>query len=202
MCGSLLSSTMAISLPNLPATFLASLPLHCFPHLWLQHQTSCYIALPCSFATISQEQFPGTFIFLNTTVQFKSTLSESKASGFHILSCPGRTTMPMELRELGEMGWDESIPRLKCHKLLLFLPKVQVFIFNKCLSDCCVPLVNFQSPKMVVLENSVHFHHWFLDIRIAKLLTLPFFSLTSSVHLSSISFFFCFLGWVISVDLS
>ena len=82
------------------------------------------------------------------TLQLQSVLSDSRASGFHTLSCPGRTTMPTEPR-VGETGWDESTPRLKCHKPRFFLSKVHLFILNKCLSNCYMPLVNFHSSKKI-----------------------------------------------------
>lgn len=105
---------------------------------------------------------------------------DSKASGFSMLPCPGRITMPME--RVGVGGWDESIPRLKGRNLPLFLSKAQLFMVNKCLSNCYMPLMNFQTPKMLILEDSVHFYYQFLEVRMVKLFTMLFFSLTFSVH--------------------
>lgn len=150
---------MAPSFPDFPVKFPASLSLHCFSHAGLD-QLLYWSSL---FICYCIQQFPQTF-FYSMPLQFKPSLSDSKASDFHILPCPGRTTMPM----VG-MGWDESTLRLKRHSLPLFLSKVQLFIFNKFLPNYHMTLVNFQSPKMVVFENSVHFYHCLLVTGIALL---------------------------------
>ena len=65
ICGSLSLSTMALSFPDFPVKFLASLSLHCFPHGGLQHQTNYYIGLPYSFASVSNNFQGNLFIFFS-----------------------------------------------------------------------------------------------------------------------------------------
>ena len=194
--------------------------VHCGPVIpqlpWYISGQSASTLLPPLMVTTSEEllyhssfficycfqQLPGTFIISVP----HSNFSQPSLTAELLVFTPYPALAELLCQwswELGRWGRMRAPPRLKCHKLRLFLSKVHLFILNKCLSNCCMPLVNIQSSKIVFFFNSVHFHHWFLGVRTAKLLTLSFFSLTFSVHLSSIfSSSLSFLGWIISIDLS
>lgn len=137
------------------------------------------------------QQLPGTFIISVP----HSNFSQSSLTAELLVFTPYPALAELlcqRSRELGRWGGIRAPPRLKCHKPRLFLSKVHLFILNKCLSNCYMPLVNFHSSKKFFF-NSVHFHHWVSGVRAAKLLTLSFFSLNFCVHLSSIFFFFSLL---------
>lgn len=68
------------------------------------------------------------------------------------------------------MGWEQ--PKQDDHRFSLVSPNVQCFFMNKCFSDGCVSLVNFQTSEMVVFENFVLFYSW-VFWEICNLFTIP-----------------------------
>lgn len=65
-------------------------------------------------------------------------------------------------RSTVELGWRDGnraswIPATK----LIVLSKVHPFFLNKCLPDCCKPLLNFQSSEIVDFDNLGQFPHCF-----------------------------------------
>ena len=81
---------------------------------------------------------PRDIHYFCATLQLQSILSDSRASGFHTLSCPGRTTMPTELT-VGEMGWDESTPKAKMSHAQVVLNNIKDYLSltNACLIVVC-----------------------------------------------------------------
>lgn len=81
---------------------------------------------------------PRDIHYFCATLQLQSILSDSRASGFHTLSYPGRTTMPMELT-VGEMGWDESTPKAKMSHAQVVLNNIKDYLslINACLIVVC-----------------------------------------------------------------
>lgn len=92
------------------------------------------------------------------------------ASWLSWFSCPATPTAD------GAAGCKVGIkaPQAKALRSLLFLPKIQSSFLTKCFLICWRPLINFQGPKMVFIDNFVQFYHCYLGRRFSKLLTLPF----------------------------
>ena len=71
-----------------------------------------------------------------------------KAASFHGQFC---FCNPSALTNWGIQKWNGSSPTQKACRIPHLLPKVQLIVMNKCFLICCLPLVNFQSPEVIVL---------------------------------------------------
>ena len=133
--------------------------VHCGPVIpqlpWYISGQSASPLLPPLMVTTSEEllyrssfficycfqQLPGTFIISGP----HSNFSQPSLTAELLVFTPYPALAELLCQwswELGRRGRMRAPPRLKCHKLRLLLSKVHLFILNKCLSNCCMPLIS------------------------------------------------------------
>ena len=138
--------------------------VHCGPVIpqlpWYISGQSASPLLPPLMVTTSEEllyrssfficycfqQLPGTFIISGP----HSNFSQPSLTAELLVFTPYPALAELLCQwswELGRRGRMRAPPRLKCHKLRLFLSKVHLFILNKCLSNFCMPLIS-KVPKL------------------------------------------------------
>lgn len=76
----------------------------------------------------------------------------------HGLSHPCKTSASTKLQRVDVDG---RSPVQRSHRLSLFFCKVQQFLEHQHFSDCCAPLVDFQSAETTVLANFVQVYTFF-----------------------------------------
>ena len=140
-----------------PINFLVGLLL---PPTVLQSQASRAVDLPYSFST-AFASFTDSLSgcgFL-PSVPNQVFLHWQKIAGFQGQPC---FCNPTALTNWGIQQWNGSSPRQKGCRILLLLPKVQLIFMNKFFLICCLPLVNFQRPEVIVLDFFPQFYTCFM----------------------------------------